>query len=159
MSNSFSNAGARFSSVAVTGIVGGDACPRELDRWRAIEVREFREFVSRHRSVRQFDLRDEAARQAKLLGHGLLAQATVFARLAQIRARGALDPRVLREKVARVGRQTTPLRDDALARRTVCEVVGMTRYGLFISWHIGASGLLDELLTESSIVYTHMSSI
>ena len=41
-------------------IVSGDACAREIDRWRAIEVRELREFLSRDRSVRQFDLRDEA---------------------------------------------------------------------------------------------------
>ena len=95
------------------GIVSGDACAREIDRWRAIEVREFRELVSRHRSVRQFDLRDEAPRQAKLLGHGRLAQATVFARLAQIRGE-RLSTRGLREKVARVRRQTTPFRDGVL---------------------------------------------
>ena len=62
-------------------IVSGDACAREIDRWRAIEVRELREFLSRDRSVRQFDLRDEAPRQPEFLGDGSLAQATVFARL------------------------------------------------------------------------------
>ena len=122
-------------------VVGGDACPRELDRWRAIEVREFRQFVSRHRSVRQFDLRDEAPRQAKLLGHGGLAQATVFARLAQIRGEG-LSTRDPREDVAGVGRQTTPLRDDARARLTVGEVVGMTRCGLFVVVAYSGLGLV-----------------
>jgi hypothetical protein len=116
-------------------IVGGDSDFREIDRGRAIQVRELREFLRRHRSVRQFDLRDEAPRQAQLLGHGRLTQAAVLARLAQVGGE-RLAPLRPRQQVVGMRRQTTPLRDRLFAHRIACESVGRTLHRLFISWHV-----------------------